>query len=520
MRDRKASRNYSPERDEFRRLHEMHRAWGLKRRYAEKQRRLKGAVSGAGPAVGDPGPVLVAGGPAPAAGGSVLVAGGPAPAASGPAIAASSPAGVGPAAGATDRPIRPPSADEVAEGVRPADATTVADAPESSPAEPSTVTRPSSAGESKPSRAAAAARVTTRPVSPIAKDAPAGSLSLSGSSAATAEPTRSARPGKWRPPIERNSPTDHDARPAPSSRRRPIATARISMAALGWCGCFRRDASTRQRNPIRQTDPAPPSNARRARRFDLAELRAISVRRGRDCRLRGWRTPGAIVASRPDGVGVAGLLRRDHGAGPGGATGRSRESAGVGHGDRRGPDRGVARRGPRAFGSRPGEWAAGGRRAPPRELRWPGHGLVRGRSVEVGATAWCGAGRWRWGQRSGAAGHPWWRSCGLVVAPRVVAGNAGAGDGATPVVAGKSACWRAVAGGRDPPHGGRNAMWWRIYPDGAGITRMARDYPGGAGLPGWRGITRVARDYPGGAGLPGWRGISRVAVDDVWVAIP
>ncbi|PWK44158.1 hypothetical protein BC793_11233 [Actinoplanes xinjiangensis] len=40
MRDRTASRNYSAERNEFRRQHERHRAWGLQRRHAEKLRRL------------------------------------------------------------------------------------------------------------------------------------------------------------------------------------------------------------------------------------------------------------------------------------------------------------------------------------------------------------------------------------------------------------------------------------------------------------------------------------------------
>jgi hypothetical protein len=43
MHDRSASRNYSPERDEFRRAYEDHRTWGLTRRYAEKQRRLDAA---------------------------------------------------------------------------------------------------------------------------------------------------------------------------------------------------------------------------------------------------------------------------------------------------------------------------------------------------------------------------------------------------------------------------------------------------------------------------------------------
>jgi hypothetical protein len=45
MRDRTASRNYSAARDEFRREHERHRAWGLQRRHAEKLRRIRGAVS-------------------------------------------------------------------------------------------------------------------------------------------------------------------------------------------------------------------------------------------------------------------------------------------------------------------------------------------------------------------------------------------------------------------------------------------------------------------------------------------
>jgi hypothetical protein len=44
MRDRTASRNYSPAKDEFRRTHERHRAWGLQRRYAEKQARLQTAA--------------------------------------------------------------------------------------------------------------------------------------------------------------------------------------------------------------------------------------------------------------------------------------------------------------------------------------------------------------------------------------------------------------------------------------------------------------------------------------------
>jgi hypothetical protein len=41
MRDHTASRNYCAARDEFRREHERHRAWGLQRRHAEKLRRLR-----------------------------------------------------------------------------------------------------------------------------------------------------------------------------------------------------------------------------------------------------------------------------------------------------------------------------------------------------------------------------------------------------------------------------------------------------------------------------------------------
>ncbi|REF98130.1 hypothetical protein DFJ67_4140 [Asanoa ferruginea] len=42
MRDRSASRSYSPAGEEFRREHERHRAWGLTRRHAERLRRLRG----------------------------------------------------------------------------------------------------------------------------------------------------------------------------------------------------------------------------------------------------------------------------------------------------------------------------------------------------------------------------------------------------------------------------------------------------------------------------------------------
>jgi len=42
MRDRTKSRNYSAERDQFRRDHERRRYWGLQRRHAEKLRRIHG----------------------------------------------------------------------------------------------------------------------------------------------------------------------------------------------------------------------------------------------------------------------------------------------------------------------------------------------------------------------------------------------------------------------------------------------------------------------------------------------
>jgi hypothetical protein len=41
MRDRTASRNYSPEREEFRREHARHRAWGLLQRHGERLRRQR-----------------------------------------------------------------------------------------------------------------------------------------------------------------------------------------------------------------------------------------------------------------------------------------------------------------------------------------------------------------------------------------------------------------------------------------------------------------------------------------------
>jgi len=42
MRDRTASRNYSPAREEFRREHAHHRAWGLTQRHGERLRRQRG----------------------------------------------------------------------------------------------------------------------------------------------------------------------------------------------------------------------------------------------------------------------------------------------------------------------------------------------------------------------------------------------------------------------------------------------------------------------------------------------
>jgi hypothetical protein len=42
MRDRTAARNYSPAREEFRREHARHRAWGLTQRHGERLRRQRG----------------------------------------------------------------------------------------------------------------------------------------------------------------------------------------------------------------------------------------------------------------------------------------------------------------------------------------------------------------------------------------------------------------------------------------------------------------------------------------------
>ncbi|MBB2943166.1 hypothetical protein FB565_002879 [Actinoplanes lutulentus] len=64
MRDRTAARNYSAAKDEFRRQHERHRAWGLTQRHAERLRRLDAARAAhaaeaepeTGTAGSDPGP--------------------------------------------------------------------------------------------------------------------------------------------------------------------------------------------------------------------------------------------------------------------------------------------------------------------------------------------------------------------------------------------------------------------------------------------------------------------------------
>jgi hypothetical protein len=49
MRDRTASRNYSPGREEFRRVHQRHRNWGLTRRHAERLRHLRDRPAGSRP---------------------------------------------------------------------------------------------------------------------------------------------------------------------------------------------------------------------------------------------------------------------------------------------------------------------------------------------------------------------------------------------------------------------------------------------------------------------------------------
>jgi hypothetical protein len=55
MRDRTASRRYSPAAEEFRRTHEPHRAWGLTQRHAERLRRRRGTTDSP-PTLGVSGP--------------------------------------------------------------------------------------------------------------------------------------------------------------------------------------------------------------------------------------------------------------------------------------------------------------------------------------------------------------------------------------------------------------------------------------------------------------------------------
>jgi len=50
MRDRSRARNYSASRDEFRRAHERHREWGLRRRHAERLRQIREREAGCWPA--------------------------------------------------------------------------------------------------------------------------------------------------------------------------------------------------------------------------------------------------------------------------------------------------------------------------------------------------------------------------------------------------------------------------------------------------------------------------------------
>src|SRR5512138_3112700 len=64
MRDRTKSRNYSPEKDTFRREHARHRDWGLTQRHARKLRRLHATTVTAATAAADAGTTGAATAPA------------------------------------------------------------------------------------------------------------------------------------------------------------------------------------------------------------------------------------------------------------------------------------------------------------------------------------------------------------------------------------------------------------------------------------------------------------------------
>ena len=165
MCDRTASRNYSPERDAFRREHERHRTWGLAQRHSERLRRARDRDCDRGAAGTDTDPTR-RGIPAPA----------PTP---GPAAA--------PAPARTPRPARAPARDP-AQGLTSTLVPAQASAPPSAPAAVISASAPAPSSASAPVPARVSAPAPAPALAPASTPAPAPAPTSTPAPAATSTP--------------------------------------------------------------------------------------------------------------------------------------------------------------------------------------------------------------------------------------------------------------------------------------------------------------------------------------------
>ncbi len=227
MRDRTASRTYSPARDEFRQMHERHRAWGLAQRHAERLGRCRAAVASSG-APGRPDPQARTEPPAPK------------PAAAPPPVStpSSTSASPEPSAAATPLPQSP--------AARPQDFASSAvspDAPAPAPAAvPPLVADP-------PDGSAVSATLSDAPISAaVRSDPPAwDARPQKRCTSSAAPPAGPALP----PPTSTASPQARSTSPAvPRTRRGPAVVPRLTH--VGGCA-----ATTARATAVRLPTPAP-----------------------------------------------------------------------------------------------------------------------------------------------------------------------------------------------------------------------------------------------------------------------
>ncbi|PRX25755.1 hypothetical protein CLV67_101475 [Actinoplanes italicus] len=263
MRDRTAARNYSPAREEFRREHERHRAWGLRRRHAEKLGRLRQAEPAFGhnssrPAPGVTSPTDRCGAPSSAPHSSSTSA---KPTSAGHTSAGQAPA-PSPAKPTTARPVSaPPTAKPTTARPVSAPPATIACQVSAPPAtKPTTAARQGPTGPQSASTQAQRATLEQALAHPQAAPAPGQSAKLGQA------PTRS-----WSAPT-----STHPATPGPTTVPLNPEQSMMLLAAVALATTQPQSAPL----PARQAG-AGPAAARRYSALVSAQPAVLDLRRAR-----------------------------------------------------------------------------------------------------------------------------------------------------------------------------------------------------------------------------------------------